>query len=278
MSVSASHLSSLYNHDPVCLWVEDEETRSYLNTVWGDGQIGILVAGGVENVRVAVHAARKDGVDKVFGFRDRDFGVSNVDRWMPPGPMEVFVGDALEVESYLLDATAIAGCTVNTAGRTAHDIEAEMERLAGELVWWMSCRKTIASIRDDVVGDFLPHPKRTVVRSLQDAEGAILAASWWTTRLPVIASKVTEARVRKDLGDNHAHYDAMLRAGGWRTGFSAKEIFEQLLGWVYTKRRPPDPAGRLDFVKAIARAQVDLGRVPREAVDLRVALRSRVGI
>lgn len=37
MSVSASHLSLLYNHHPVCLWVEDEETRSYLNTVWGDG-------------------------------------------------------------------------------------------------------------------------------------------------------------------------------------------------------------------------------------------------
>jgi hypothetical protein len=273
MKIVASHISGLYAALPVYLWVEDEDTRTYFSTVWGADVIGTLVAGGLGNVRAAVQSARHDGLTHVFGFCDRDFGASNLGNWTTT---EVFVGDAFEVESYLLDARAIADCSVNSAGRTEADVEAEMFRHAQGLAWWMSCRRTIASVRDVVAADFVEHPARASVRDLEDGVDAIVKSGWWTNTLPQVPS-LDVAFVRKQLQTDYASYAAMLQNGTWRQGFSAKEIFVEPLPWVYTKKRPPDPEGRLDFVKAIAERQRATATVPDEVVALGVELRRRVG-
>jgi hypothetical protein len=276
MTIVASHISSLYKALPVYLWVEDEETRTYLETVWQDGVIGILVAGGLNNVDAAVKSARGDGLDHVFGLRDRDFGASNRPRWNEPA-VHVFAADAFEVESYFLDANAMAGCVVNSSGKTSVEIEAEILRVAGTLGWWMSCRRTIAGIRDRVAAGFIEHPPRANIQSLNDGVQSIVTSAWWTGVLPGIPS-LTPANVDSEMRAHHGAYQASLAAGTWRDGVSAKEVFVELLPYVYTRRRPANPEGRLDFVKAIGERQRDYHTVPADIADLRSVLRARVGL
>lgn len=55
MRIVPTHISSLYKNALVYLWVEDEETRAYLEEAWDhDDTIGLLVAGGCENIAAVV--------------------------------------------------------------------------------------------------------------------------------------------------------------------------------------------------------------------------------
>jgi len=52
-------LNGIYKNFPAYLWVEDEETRTYLKTVWkGEEHIEIYVAGGHTHLHAVVTAAR----------------------------------------------------------------------------------------------------------------------------------------------------------------------------------------------------------------------------
>lgn len=72
--IATSDLPTLYKTKKVCLWVEDEETRTYLTEVWQDPEIGLLVADGHTNLQAVVASSRQEGFAHVFGFRDRDPG------------------------------------------------------------------------------------------------------------------------------------------------------------------------------------------------------------
>ncbi len=274
MRIVPSHLSALYKNKLVYLWVEDEETRTYLETAWADAEIGIYIAGGCENIRAVVHAARKDNLLHVFGYRDRDFGTSNWPRWNDPS-VEVFVGEAFEVENLLLDARSMAECEVNTSPKNVPDIENELQALAGKLCWWMACRASIAELRGAVAEDFIEHPSPSNVRTQQEALDTITTSRWWTHVLPNISAAT--AKLPATLLKHQATYGAMLTSGAWKTHFSGKELFADMLPRIWTKKRPRDPQGRLDFVKALARAQRDARTVPQEIIDLRLALRARLG-
>jgi hypothetical protein len=270
------HLSALYKNRLVYVWVEDEETRTYLQTVWQDPEFGFFVAGGSENIAAAVHAARNDNLPHVFGFRDRDFGVSNRANWGDPS-VRLFTSEAFEVENLLLDARAMAGCDLNTTGKNADDLENEMKGIASQLDWWMACRRAIVGLRDAVTTEFIGHPSRTGVRSLADATNAITSSAWWTKTLPGISTAATLAQVQADLARRRTEYVAMIASGQWRMGFSGKEIFREMRSRVWTKKPSPDPEGRLDFVKAVAAKQRDYQTVPAEITELRRELRARVG-
>jgi hypothetical protein len=276
MRIVPAHISALYKDKLFHLWVEDEDTRTYLEEVWADPEIGLLVAGGSENLGAVVHAARNDDLPHVFGYRDRDFGRPNRASWNDPA-IEIFVSDVHEVENLLLDGGAMAGCELNTTAKNAVDLENEMIALAGQLDWWMSCRHTIVSLRDAVTADFITHPSRADVRSRGEALAAITTQSWWTRVLPGIPGATAYARVEAELVQRQIEYSGMIASGEWRTRFSGKEIFREMRTHVWTKKQRPDPEGRLDFIKAIARTQRDYHTVPQEIVELRVALRARFG-
>lgn len=54
----SSDVIGLYRSFPAYLWVEDEETRTYLETAWnGESLIKVLVAAERFDVRVASHGA-----------------------------------------------------------------------------------------------------------------------------------------------------------------------------------------------------------------------------
>lgn len=271
-----SDLPALYNSHPVVLWVEDEETRTYLATAWQDGDIKLLVAGGHANIDAIVKAAEKDHVPHVFGVRDRDFWRSNRALWSADRALRVFTGDPFEIENLLLDATAMAACDVNTAEKDAPTIQAELDALAAPLTWWMSCRKTIVHFRDAATKDSIEHPTRGAVTSKPLALSKLVGSPWWTTTLPGLARIVTEAEADRLLDLHYEEYAAALRDGSWRSSFSGKEILGEMRSHLWTRRQEAGLGGKLRLFRSIAEAQRTLNRVPEEIKELRAVLRARV--
>jgi hypothetical protein len=274
---AASDLPALYSRHALVVWVEDEETRTYLSTAWQDGDIGLLVAGGYENIHAVVKAAEKDGIAHVFGIRDRDFWTSNRARWNEPA-IRVLTGDTFEIENLLLDATAMAACDVNSAEKDVAAIEADLGALAAPLAWWMSCRKTIVHFREAATRDFTEHPKRGAVTSKALALSKIVDSPWWTTTLPGLGHAVTRAEAERLLDLHHRHYAAALQDGSWRTSFSGKEILGDMRGRLWTRNHQAGLGGKLRLFRSIAEAQRTLNRLPEEIKELRAVLRARVNL
>ena len=127
----------------IIVWVEDALTESYLNRLWDDNQIRILVAGSGPTVEAATTDARRAGLKSVFGVRDRDFGRTNFGMWTDYGKeIRVFRLPRHEMENYLLDWAALAGCTENRRGKKADDIETEVKKHAASLDWWLATKRT----------------------------------------------------------------------------------------------------------------------------------------
>lgn len=273
-----SDISGMYRSFPAYLWVEDEETRTYLEAAWsGESLIRMYVASGHQHVRAVVSAARNDWNAHVFGLRDRDFTESNRSRWNDEDVC-LFAGDSLEVENLMLDADAIAACDVNTSGLDAAGIEQRLLALAAPQVSWMACRRLISEMGEAVTRRFVEHPRRANVRSHADALNAIAGSEWWTQVLPGLHSAWGNAQdVDTKLALYEADYNTALQDGTWRHRFSGKEILRDLRSAVWTMRREVDPGGAHTFVQAIAAAQVQLGRVPDEVEELRTAIRARIG-
>jgi len=271
-----SDLPALYNSHPLVLWVEEEETRTYLATAWQDGDIKLLVAGGYANIDAIVKAAEKDKIPHVFGVRDRDFWRSNRARWSTDPSLRVFTGDTFEIENLLLDATAMAASEVNTAEKDAVTLQAHLDALAAPLAWWMSCRKTIVHFRDATTKDSIEHPTRGAVTSRPIALSKIVGSPWWTTTLPGIGHTVTEAEADRLLDLHHQEYSSALQDGSWRTSFSGKEILGEMRSHMWTRNQEAGLGGKLRLFREIAVAQRALNRVPAELNELRAVLRARV--
>jgi len=274
-----SELSSLYKNKPVVLWVEDTLTRAWLGALWQDADIGLLVAGSNNAVFAAVRDARAHGHGNVFGFRDRDFKGSNQANWLnlAKNPT-VFIPDAFEAENYLLDFAGLAalGLSHNPQQRTAGDLQARAHARAAESLWWMAAKATVADAQEAIVGDFPPPPSLTnppTLNSIADAqaslEGLLLQGAWgsrvkqWVPALDAawIASRLTahEATLQHQLGN-----------GDWRWSWSGKEVFSAVAGHLQTPVT--------DLAKGLAAHQRQTQTVAQALLDLRTALRSRVGI
>jgi hypothetical protein len=273
----SSDLTGMYRSFPAYLWVEDEETRTYLETAWnGESLVKLYVAGGHEHIRAVVNAARTDWNTHVFGLRDRDFTTSNRSHWMDES-LSVFAGDSLEVENLMLDPTAIASCEVNTSGLDASAIESYLAQLAARQVHWMACRRLISDISVSLTEGFVEHPKRTTVLSYDDALKTITESRWYAEVRPKLDSIWVPALIEAKLVQYEAEYGHALSSGGWLRAFSGKELLRDLRSSVWTKKQCKDPEGLQVFVRSIAEAQVKIGRVPAEVNELRTAILSRIG-
>lgn len=273
-----SDLPTLYRNHPLVLWVEDEVTKTYLQQVWQDADIGLLTAGGHENIYAVVKSSRAQGFGHVFGFRDRDFGDTNRGKWEEAG-VEVLISEAFEIENLALDSQAISACQLNTSGKSASDMEDALQKLAHRRLWWMSCRRTIAEVRTAATHEFITHPKLSKVSSKDQAQAEILHSPWWKHTLPAISTTITERAVNEKLDAHHQAYEAALQDGTWRSCFSGKELLQELVTAVWTKHRPQEAKSariHLDFLRAIVEAQREQGRIPEELTALRQALRRKV--
>jgi hypothetical protein len=271
MTASAAGVLAIYNVQ-LCLWVEDIETKAYLDVLWGDGRIRTLVGGGGDTISGLAHAAWADNLRHVFALRDRDFDTAR----MPPiasGP--VFVSVRHEVENYLLDEHAIAACEYNTRGATAGDIDAKALQIATDLVPWMASRRVLRDMWSGMVGGFPPDPKPGEVASQADA------AAWLTQKAAGLG--FTGAQVQaltRALPHHCAHYSAQVASGHWRAEFSGKEILEPLIRWVWnqTHKNPGGGRARTMVAAAIADRQRAHATVPGDLAGLRDWLLDYAGL
>jgi hypothetical protein len=164
-----SNLPTLYRNHQILVWVEDEVTRTYLREVWQDSNIGLLIAGGHENIHAVVKSARAQGFLHVFGFRDRDFGGTNRPKWQDD-PEGVLTSEVFEVENLALDSQAMFACQLNSSKMTAEQISARLRELASKRCWWMSCRHAITDVRNAITDKFVEHPKLGKVTTQAEAE------------------------------------------------------------------------------------------------------------
>ncbi len=275
-----SDLPTLYRTHKILVWVEDEDTRTYLREVWQDSDIGLLIAGGHENIHAVVKSARTQGFLHVFGFRDRDFGGTNRPKWQDD-PEGVLTSEVFEVENLALDSQAMFDCRLNSSNKTAAEISARLQQLASKRCWWMSCRHAISEVRNAITDRFVEHPKVGKVTTQTEAETAIFSSDWWMTTRPAIGARTTDAWVRANLAQHHERYAALLTSGAWREHFSGKELLQEVVTAVWTKGRPSGEHSdrvHLDFIRAIGEAQRLHNRIPDEIQALRAVLRSRVGL
>ena len=266
----------------VNLWVEDATTRSYFRECWAnDPDIFFLTAGGNEGVHAILKDAQERGYGNVFGFRDRDFGPSNCIDWgNTQKAFRCFVPTVHEVENYLLDEVALAGCVLNTAHRTPAEINRRLEKRAGELVWWMACRTVIAGLRTDFTDDFPEHPKCPAVTDLASASNFITSQVWYKDLGGRAAGATAAGEIDRRLANAHVERQTELSSGAWKQTFSGRELFHHVRDWVYEARpaNASTPEMDVDLAKAIAAWQVQNNNVPQEVRELRASLRQRAGL
>jgi hypothetical protein len=271
----AIDLPKLYRR-AINVWVEDALTSEYLRDVWGDPRVLCLISGSTDSIPPAVHDARRNRLDNVFGIADRDFNDTNYPRWANP-EVWVFVLPVHEVENYVIDPAALAASEANTNGRTESEIETRMHERAAELVWWMACRHTIKRLRNLCWDNFIPVPKPTGVTDLRSAVEHIVNSDWYGG-FPANATQIAEpAQVEAWITEVEAGYAADFANGNWLRSFAGKELLRVARGYIYQPpNRAPPSAYDLDVAKSVAKWQVDNGRVPRELKELLTAIQNKI--
>jgi hypothetical protein len=271
-----THLSAAYAKAPLILWVEDELTRAYLTEVWNDKDIGILNAGTKESVNAVVRDAREA---HVFGVVDRDFGVSNADRWATPRPdLTIYRLPVFEIENYLLDADLIAGCDANYAQQAETAICQRIQTSARGMVFWLACRDVLAGFRDRIIGDFPKHPGRNTIQNLQDAEDYIRTRPWYQQLAASAASVGVDVGAALQAAETRRR--AQLADGSWKREYPGKELFREARGLVYQNLPTPSAGSKSErdiaVARSVARQQDQQNRVPQDLIDLRSVLKARV--
>lgn len=268
-------LPSLYRRARIILWVEDVQTRQYLDTIWRTGDIAYLIGGSADTIRGVTEDAVRSAFTHVFGLCDRDFGRSNRSRWSRMADVErVYRLDAHEVENLLLDASAIAGCRFNTAGRSEAEIEAFLLGEARAMCWWMATRHAVSELQTIATRAFPGHPTRPRARDRASARRHILDSGWVRTTAPDLPTEITEPAIDARLDAAYTACRDDLKSGAWRRSFSGKELFTAVDAFVFTRGRIK--GSRMILARAIADQQRASGSVDPMLGELRDALLARV--
>jgi hypothetical protein len=224
---------------------------------------------------------REDGFHHVFGLVDRDFGNTNQPQWgNRESGLEVFRPRAFELENYLLDWQALAGCQENQERhcRAQSDIAARAENQARKMVWWMSCGSLLADYHEELVGRYPPHPKIDTIQSQRDAEIYITTQNHWHGNLQEKVSRITNSTALSgELHSQYHHWNGQLNTSSWSCSFSGREIFRVVRGFILDVGQGTPSEKDTDLAKSVANWQRDNQRIPRDLQDLLQALKTRVG-
>jgi len=284
MDTKVVHSSPGVTTAPVVLWVEDGLTGEYLLKLWQTHAklFDVRVGGTCETIRAAVHDERTADNRRVFGVIDRDFRPSNHAQWAnPDSGIEVFVPPVHEMENYLLDWDALAGCDENQKRhrRARADTEARAQQEAGRMVWWMACRSVLAKYRDMLVGDYPHHPKVTDIPDRAAAQAYIASSPWYSASFPNATTAIAPAgALAADLGSAQTVHVGELNSGRWVQTFSGKEIFRSIRGYLFNSGYASAEAMDTDLAKSVGEWQHANNCVPTDLVQLRDALKARVGL
>jgi len=270
----SADIDALYKNAKAVLWVEDPETKAWLNAVWAGlaPTILVLVAGNRTNVDAVCKQAAEAGHTHVFGLVDQDFGTSNRAKWQTLPPVErVYRLDVHEVENLLIDPAALSGCGLNTGRRAVADIDARLLASVQTRDWWLACCSFLATTHKAAVKGY--PSVRNIVASLADAHAYVCGSTWFATTAGTCPQLADPAAVSSGLQVEHARVGAALSSGTWRTVFPGKQLFQDISTYVYHNGK--GTAARLDLVKAVGAWQLQNG-VPSQATDLRSAIFGRI--
>jgi hypothetical protein len=276
----SSDLIAAYIRARVVLWVEDDETRQYLQGAWQqDPDITFLMGGGSESIRAVVADARKRGIDHVFGLVDRDLGKSNRSQWGGSG-IAVFQPEVHELENWLIDPQAWAKLPppYNPQSRSAADLAQRLQEAAAQMSWYMATRRVLAEARNRS-GHWPRHPKPREVADEASAARWIaeeMLRTDWANQSAAVGKELNDDPARLALlREAEAEYSAHLRDGTWQARFSGKELVHAIFGYVRAAVESPTKS---DYCRVLGAVQRDDNRVPAEVVDLLGALKSTAGL
>ncbi|HUT05033.1 MAG TPA: DUF4435 domain-containing protein [bacterium] len=275
-------LKSLYKTRAVVVWVEDELTKEYLRTLWQkDPRIGFAVAAGREGVSSLTNDARSapDQRTNVFGVRDRDFGETNFPDWTNADTF-LFRLPAYEIENYLLDWDALAGCAGEELRRNAAEIERRVKKRAAALTWWAACKRALNQIHTELTSGFPADPTQEEMSCLTGALNYVLKTNNWHCRACGLANgPLDKSAISDSLTRYHSDNELALDNASWLTSFPGKRLYREARSYV---RGASDDgtavAADIDLAKAIANWQVDNKRPPSDLVTLRKCLLQRAGL
>lgn len=250
------------------LVVEDEYTRIYLRELWQDPSIGYVVANSKEAVGAVVDALRADGLDHVFGVRDRDFGPTNHSAWSAK-TTRVFTLPAHEIENYSLDFDALAQIRLNSRRMPATDIKKLVYATASSMIWWMACRKLLSDLDFQILDGFPGHPTVSSISDKKDAEN-FLSTNPWLSNLSTRMSKFTLKELTALLESAYAEKLYELKKGHWVHSFSGKELLAQARNQLFVSSKGVT-VQTTDWALEVARWHNQQG-IPQHLQDLYDAL------
>ena len=274
--------ASLYS-GRINLWVEDGLTRSYLGALWNDSAVKFLIGGGNQGVAAILRDAEDAGYTNVFGLVDQDHDRSNYPEWFDTSrSFRKFILPRHEIENYLLDTHALEGCVFNTRRLDAGRIDTILDEEAIRRCWWAACRDVISEIRELFFDDFIPHPKIPEIGSETSATDYIVSHAWFgslSNRATGLDASDIDGRLKRAY---HIAVACCLN-GDWRKEFPGKEFLRLVGGRIYDRsslphgKKPSASEFDNDLAKAVARWQVDQGKVPSDLDQLLDALKKRIG-
>jgi hypothetical protein len=270
------HLASIYARAKLVLWVEDRLTRDYLDAVWASPDVELMVAGQRDAVAAVTRDARLD-VENVFGLQDRDFDRSNLADFATRPERTVVRLTRFEIENYLLEPDALSA--VSAGRRPPDEVTRRLNDLAKPLVPWVACCAVLQAIGRDLTNGCPSKPPQpsgvNSVASTDDAEKYILGRAWLADAARQVDQWRAGRAVRDALEMEERRLAESLSTGRLTEVMPGKQLLGAVASWLWSDFR----RDRQDeVVRAVADWQRTNHAIPTDLLDLRQALRARVGL
>jgi len=283
MSRITTGLPLVYRPDKAHVWVEDMLTAQYLQELWQDAGIVFHVGGGNQTIKAVTHDAAAEGLRNVLGMVDRDFGDTNFVQWTNPASgASVMILPGHELENYLLDEDALAGCALNNQRRTVADVAAYTRNTASLCEWQVAAAQVIASWRDTFQADFPSHPSRVAAHDQPSTLALLLLLPWYVAAVTRANAITAPGEPAAALAAAHANVTAWLSSADWKSRFPGKQIFRDVRGYIYDPAAFGAPSTGIqpdiDVAVAVAIWQRSNGRVPTELQTLHAVIHAKAGV
>lgn len=273
-----SDISGYFPPGKAHVWVEDELTQQYLAEIWPDTALLFHVSRGNAPLRALAHDAAVEGLPNVVAIADRDWGRSNFDQWLnPASDARILTLPVYEIENYLLDPVALAGCDLHKVEprRSVQEIEDKLRQAREGQLWAVCGAGVIAKWRGELFRDFPQYP------TIDDAPNEAAAINYlrgrpWFAQLAGRSTTITAPQEpAASLEATHRDAQAWMAANDWLRRFPGKELFRAVRGFINPGRAgvPAD----IDVAKSVARWQFATGHIPVDLTQLRAAIRQRTG-
>lgn len=272
MANALSFLSQAYKAH---LLLEDPRTYDYFSALFNadTSTVQMINVGGSVGVAGLVTASWEKGSQSsvhALGWKDRDFGRDNVLKWKNKGT-HVFYGKMHEIENYMLDWKALAGCDLAIRyKKQAIDYRQEALKIAKGILYDTVCCDVLYSLHFEYTQGFPPTPRKAkpkvVIGSRKDVEDYLLSNAWISNRPGSVIKIFSNKALKKRIVEAEKRYQDALNSskGNWRAIFPGKEIFEELIRSVYRGKKVDGGSVSVsDMVKSIAEYQRRNG-IPKE--------------